>query len=109
MPYIMGLPRFLWRELKKIRTKPEIIREAAILDINKEKCMFGARLPGWAMEDFEPAYRCMQEIMERRMEFAVKEEEDWMTFSLEMRRAFFLSYIRTVSYTHLTLPTNREV
>jgi hypothetical protein len=98
MPYIMGIPRFLWKEIKKIRSKNDIARETAIFDINKEKYLFLGEVPNWSIHDFEPVLNCAQEIIERRMQFLGKDSSEncWMTFSLELRKAFFLSYIRLI-------------
>ena len=100
MPYIMGIPRYLWKEIKKIRSKDDIARETAIFDINKEKYLFLGEVPSWSMQDFEPVHDCVQEIIEKKMkmQFLGKDsgEDYWMTFSLELRKAFFLSYIRLI-------------
>ena len=104
MPYIIGIPRFLWKELKKIKSKAEILKETAVIDIAKEKLEFSGKLPDLPLQDFEPIYRCFQEIIEKKMmlQFSKKssnndtssQSEYWELSSFELRKAFFMAYIK---------------
>lgn len=103
MPYIVGVPRAIWREIKQMQNREEILREVAVFDLDKGEFASSAAIPEWPPKDAEPVYRRIQEILaaEAELHFApgkVAESGELLkresVSTLKLKEAFFLMYVR---------------
>ena len=69
MPYIIGVPRFLWKSLKTLKGKDNISQETAIFDINKKKITYSGTIPNWPVTYFESVQRCLIDINEESQKY----------------------------------------
>ncbi len=104
MPYIVGVPRFIWKEVKKIKPKAVLSQEAAIFDLNKGKLTFSDTVPDLPLKDSQPVYKALQEIAEtgKTLQFSHKLHaehekmvtEYWTVSSLKVKEAFFMMFVK---------------
>ena len=102
MPYIIGIPRFLWHEIKKLRSKKEMPEEIAVFDISKGKFTSSERVPEWPTKDSEPVRRFLENTIEhanslqfsRKQSTEFNESEYWTMITLEAKKAFYIMFIK---------------
>jgi hypothetical protein len=101
IPYIIGIPRSVWREIKKLTNKQEILEDVVIFDIDKAEFIALSSTPEWPKES-EVVYRCLQDVITEgnELKFVQKsiEEKDVLRHNivsiLKIKEAFFKLYIK---------------
>jgi len=101
MPYIIGVPRSIWREIKKFPNKEEALEDVVIFDIDKAEFIASVSIPEWPKES-EIAYRCLQDISTEAAELKFTQKESTesnvsrhdIVSILRIKEAFFTLYIK---------------
>ena len=96
MPFIMGVPKHLWKKIKEQRDN--IPSDIIVLDIDKNKLMYNEQLPELPPKAAESVYSVILSIIDEReklrktykhsKEYERKVKEYWVSGTLRLKQSF---------------------